>query len=68
MTKMMMRPTEAMRTGMENQDSKMAREENGMATTTTTVASTLNTAARGGRDKDAESEGWERTKRGREGQ
>jgi hypothetical protein len=70
MTKMRMRPMEAMRTGTENQDSETAREENGMATTTTTITvpSTPNTATRGGRDEDTEDEGWERMTRGREGQ
>jgi hypothetical protein len=71
MMKTRMRPTEAMRTGMENQDSEMAREENGMATTTTTVPSTPNTASsnsQGGRDKDTQDKGWERmTMRGRGG-
>jgi hypothetical protein len=70
MTKMRMRPMDTTRTGMENQDSETARQENGMATTTTAttmVPSTPNTAVRGGRDKDAEDEGWERTTRGRKG-
>jgi hypothetical protein len=43
------------------------REENKMATATTMVPSTPNTAVRGGRDQDAEDEGWERMTRGREG-
>jgi hypothetical protein len=54
MMKMRMRPMEVTRTGTENQDSKMAREENRTATTTTMVPSTPNTATRGGRDEDAE--------------
>jgi hypothetical protein len=56
MMKMRVRPMEATRTGMANQDSETAREENGTAITTT---------MRGGRDKDAEDKGWERTTRGR---
>jgi hypothetical protein len=71
MMKMRTRPMDAMRAGTENQDSETAREENGTATTTTIttmVPSTPITSMRGGRDKDAEDKGQERTMREREGQ